>query len=60
MRGHGGQTNRSALGEGFRIVEDIDPSAITTNKKAEQQKNAFEIDLANAQQVERAKSKLMK
>ncbi len=55
MRGHGGQTNRSALGEGFRIVEEIDPAL--ASKTTEDKNNPFEIELAKAQQAERAERK---
>ena len=55
MRGHGGQTNRSSLGEGFRIAEDIDASSI--NMEMVEKNNSFEIDLKNAQQAERVKRK---
>lgn len=58
MRGHGGQTNRSSLGEGFRIVEDIqlnsDGSAL---KQKSESKTSFEIELAKAQKTEREKRK---
>lgn len=58
MRGHGGQTNRSALGEGFRLVEEIDP-ALAVNE-TDDKNNPFEIELAKAQQAERAKRKTEK
>lgn len=56
FRGHGGQSNRSSLGEGFRFVEEISPhdacgSGKNTCKQAKG-KSAFEKELARAQQTE--------
>ncbi|HCS64795.1 MAG TPA: hypothetical protein DIW64_12370 [Cellvibrio sp.] len=53
FRGHGGQSNRSSLGEGFRFVEVIKPEDVCTKdcNKAEA-KNAFAIQLASAQKAE--------
>lgn len=62
MRAHGGQNNRSSLGEGFRIVEDIQTNDICSDassncKKASEKQNAFEIELAEAQKAEAIKRK---
>lgn len=46
MRAHAGTKNPSSLGEGFRIAQDIDGSAGGGD-------NAFEAELAKAQQAER-------
>ncbi len=51
VRGHGGQTNHSSVGEGFRIVEDVTAGDPCNNilssvcKKITQKKSQFEIDL---------------
>lgn len=58
MRGHGGQSNRSSLGEGFRIVEDICVSSTGECKENKDEKNIFEIELAKMQKAERANKKL--
>jgi formylglycine-generating enzyme required for sulfatase activity len=56
LRGHAGRDNRSSLGEGFRIAEDItnaaDPAA---SAKATAGQSAFEASLAVAQTAERAR-----
>lgn len=62
MRGHGGQSNRSSLGEGFRIVEDIQTNDICSDassacKKVSGEQNAFETELAEAQKAELIKRK---
>ena len=57
MRGHGGQTNRSSMGEGFRVVEDLQPSGVNTRKQKSESKNSFEIELAKAQKAERTQRK---
>lgn len=62
MRAHGGQNNRSSLGEGFRIVEDIQendicPDASSACKKISGKQNLFETELAEAQKAELAKRK---
>jgi formylglycine-generating enzyme required for sulfatase activity len=50
FRGHAGKENRSSLGEGFRIAEDI-----TDGAKAKAGQSAFEAGLALAQTAERAR-----
>ncbi len=55
MRGHGGQNNRSSLGEGFRIVEDVCTESPTDCKESPNQKNTFELELAAMQKAEREK-----
>lgn len=61
MRGHGGQSNRSSLGEGFRIAEDIQVDGICSDasspacKNASAKQNTFETELAEAQKKERSK-----
>lgn len=63
MRAHGGQNNRSSLGEGFRVVEDIQIDDIcsdassTACKKASGKQSTFEIELAEAQKAELIKRK---
>lgn len=57
MRGHGGQSNRSSLGEGFRIVEDICSASPIECKESSNQENTFERELAEIQKAERAKQK---
>lgn len=53
FRGHGGQSNRSSLGEGFRFVEVINPQDICTKDcNKEEAKNTFAIQLANAQKAQ--------
>lgn len=47
MRGHGGQGNRSSLGEGFRIVEDISEKDLHTQD--ETVVSQFELELAEKQ-----------
>lgn len=55
-RGHAGKENRSSLGEGFRIVEEIGGGANqATGAKATAGQIAFEAGLAAAQAVERAR-----
>jgi formylglycine-generating enzyme required for sulfatase activity len=52
FRGHGGQSNRSSVGEGFRFVEVINPQDICTrNCKSVETKKAFAIQLAKAQKA---------
>jgi formylglycine-generating enzyme required for sulfatase activity len=60
MRGHGGQTNRSSLGEGFRIAEDIAVDELCSNsssacEKTTRKQNTFETELVKAQKTERTK-----
>jgi formylglycine-generating enzyme required for sulfatase activity len=63
MRAHGGQNNRSSLGEGFRVVEDIQIDDIcsdassTACKKVSGKQSTFEIELAEAQKAELIKRK---
>jgi formylglycine-generating enzyme required for sulfatase activity len=62
MRAHGGQSNRSSTGEGFRIVEDIRPEDICSDassacKKVSGKQSTFEIELAEAQKAEVIKRK---
>ena len=58
MRGHGGQNNRSSLGEGFRIAEDIQENGPCANPsstacvKTSNSKNIFEAELIKAQKAE--------
>lgn len=56
FRGHGGHSNRSSMGEGFRIVEEIRPQdACHSDKDACKQvvrKSTFEQELTRAQQAE--------
>ena len=57
MRGHGGQNNRSSLGEGFRIAEDIEVSELCSDssapcKKISTKQSRFEDELAKAQKAE--------
>ena len=55
-RGHAGKENRSSLGEGFRIVEEIGNGANqAAGNKATAGEKAFEAGLAAAQAVERAR-----
>jgi formylglycine-generating enzyme required for sulfatase activity len=54
MRGHGGQGNRSSLGEGFRIVEDICPAS-NKCKAISDTKNLLETELNEIQRVEHTK-----
>lgn len=58
FRGHGGQSNRSSLGEGFRFVEVINAQDICTKdcKRAET-KTAFALQLAHAQKAEQLQRK---
>lgn len=56
VRGHAGKDNRSSLGEGFRIAEDIaDAAAQAPDAKATASQNAFEAGLAVAQAAERTR-----
>ncbi|WP_189418150.1 formylglycine-generating enzyme family protein [Cellvibrio zantedeschiae] len=60
MRGHGGQNNRSSLGEGFRIVEDMESADSCTTlssscKKIKDTSKEFEKELAEAQKRVRQK-----
>jgi formylglycine-generating enzyme required for sulfatase activity len=54
FRGHGGHSNRSSMGEGFRIVEEISPqegcSPGQDKCTAAEGKSVFEQELASAQQ----------
>lgn len=53
FRGHGGQSNRSSLGEGFRFVEVINPEDVCAQDcNNAEVKNAFSIQLANAQKTQ--------
>lgn len=55
-RGHAGPDNRSSLGEGFRIAEDIAPNASeAAGAGAGAGQGAFEAGLAAAQAAERAR-----
>jgi formylglycine-generating enzyme required for sulfatase activity len=56
LRGHAGKENRSSLGEGFRIAEDLiegDDQAVGARAAAAE--NTFNTALALAQSAERAK-----
>lgn len=56
VRGHAGKDNRSSLGEGFRIAEDIaDNADQSAGARATAGKSAFEVGLAAAQSAERAR-----
>lgn len=56
FRGHAGKENRSSLGEGFRIAEDIaDNASLAVGAKATAGQSAFEAGLALAQTAERAR-----
>lgn len=56
LRGHAGTANRSSLGEGFRIAEDIaDDTDQATPASAAAGQGAFEAGLAVAHLAERAK-----
>ena len=50
MRAHAGQSNVSSMGEGFRLVQQIDSAADLRTAP-----NPFEAKLAKAQQAERAR-----
>ena len=53
FRGHGGQSNRSSLGEGFRFVEVINPEEVCTkNCSHAATTSAFAIQLAEAQKAQ--------
>ena len=55
-RGHAGKDNRSSLGEGFRIAEDIaDDAGQADGARATAGQSAFEAGLAVAQTAERAR-----
>jgi hypothetical protein len=55
-RGHAGKENRSSLGEGFRIVEEIAGGADqVAGGKTTAGQSAFEAGLAIAQTAERAR-----
>jgi formylglycine-generating enzyme required for sulfatase activity len=55
FRGHGGQSNRSALGEGFRFVEVIDPpDACINDCNNAGSTSAFSTQLADAQKAKRS------
>jgi len=54
-RGHAGKANRSSLGEGFRIAEDIADDDHAAGAKATAGQSAFEAGLAVAQTAERAR-----
>lgn len=56
LRGHAGKANRSSLGEGFRIAEDIAGDADqAAGAKVTGGQSAFEAGLAVAQTAERAR-----
>lgn len=56
LRGHAGKDNRSSLGEGFRIAEDIaDDADQAAGARATGGQSAFEAGLALAQTAERAR-----
>ena len=56
LRGHAGPDNRSSLGEGFRITEDIaDGADQGAGARMSAGKSAFEAGLALAQTAERAR-----
>jgi len=56
LRGHAGKDNRSSLGEGFRIAEDIaDDTDQVASAKAAGSQSAFEAGLAVAQAAERSR-----
>jgi len=56
FRGHAGKDNRSSLGEGFRIAEDIAGDADqATGVRATAGQSVFEAGLAAAQTAERAR-----
>lgn len=61
LRGHGGQSNRSSMGEGFRIVEEISTEENCTkgakNCKDAARKSEFDIALARAQKAEKQRRK---
>jgi len=55
-RGHAGKENRSSLGEGFRIAEDMtDNAGQAAGAGAIEGQSAFEAGLALAQTAERAR-----
>ena len=61
-RAHGGQSNRSSLGEGFRIAEDIQTNELCSDSSAacetaSGKKSAFETELVEAQKAEVIKRK---
>jgi len=56
IRGHAGKANRSSLGEGFRIAEEImDGADLAAGAKAAPGQSAFEAGVAVAQAAERAR-----
>jgi formylglycine-generating enzyme required for sulfatase activity len=56
LRGHAGKDNRSSLGEGFRIAEDIaDKADQAAGGEPKAGRSAFEAGLAVAQTAERAR-----
>ena len=56
FRGHAGKENRSSLGEGFRIAEEIaDEAKQAAAARAPAGKSAFEAGVAVAQAAERAR-----
>lgn len=55
FRGHAGKENRSSLGEGFRIAEDIVDAKQAAGAKAKAGQSPFEAGLAVAQTAERAR-----
>ena len=61
FRGHGGQSNRSSMGEGFRIVEEINTHDVCTSSakdcKTAVRKSDFDIALAGAQKAEQQRRK---
>ncbi len=57
LRAHGGKNNRSSLGEGFRVAEDIQKNDICSDtlpacEKASGEENVFEAELSEAQKTE--------
>lgn len=65
MRAHGGQNNRSSLGEGFRIAEDVQTHKFCSDssdacKKVSSKQNTFEAELVKAQKIEFAKQNTKK
>jgi formylglycine-generating enzyme required for sulfatase activity len=56
LRGHAGKENRSSLGEGFRIAEDVEAGAgQSAGAKAAAAVSAFDAGLMRAQAAERAR-----
>lgn len=55
MRGHTGTDNRSSVGEGFRIAEDVTAAGETAATGTASGSNLFDAGLAAAQAAERAR-----